>query len=111
MEHPRVQGALEPHGFRDNTYRVSVSLLPVGSAWGQQETRAEMLKIILGCHSWHLQSQEFLPRPLGRALAEPTALCLCREGSSDSRTPRRERGAGNWLTALVKDRSRLDTCN
>lgn len=86
---------LEPHGFRDNTCHISVSLLPVDSSWWQQGTRAEILKIILGCHSGQFQCWEFLPWPLGRALAEPTALCLCGEGSGDSRTPHRERGAGN----------------
>lgn len=46
-EHPCVQGALEPHGFRDSTCHVSVSLLPADLSWWQQKIQ----KIVLGCHS------------------------------------------------------------
>lgn len=60
-----VQGALEPLGFRDSTHHISVSLLPVDSSRWQQETRAGILEITLGCHSWQLQCQEFLLQPLG----------------------------------------------
>lgn len=94
-EHPCVRGALG--GARHWAARIvsRCHLLPVCWSRWQQGNGAEMLKIILGCYSQQLWCWEVMPWPLGRALAEPTALRSDTEGASDSRTHGGERGAGN----------------